>query len=76
MRGLGQRTHCQYRVMHATRIDTYKALEMQKQELPTSFCGRDGEGFVRKSHMSRLELYQLKRKERQIQEEERVCKLH
>lgn len=76
MRGLGERTHCQYRVMHATRADAYKALETQKQELLTSFCGRDREGFVRKSHMSRLELYQLKREERQIQEEERVCKLH
>lgn len=76
MRGLGERTHCQCCVMHATRVEAYKALETQKQELLTSFCGRDGEGFVRKSHMSRLELYQLKREKRQIQEEERVCKLH
>lgn len=55
MRGLGERW---YRVMHATRVDAYKALETQEQELLTSFCGGDREGFIRRSHMSRLELYQ------------------
>ena len=76
MRGLGERTHCWYCVRHTTRDDAYKALETQKQELLTSFCGGDMEGFVRRSHMSRLELYQLERERRQIQEEERACKFH
>lgn len=73
MRGLGERW---YRVMHATRVDAYKALETQEQELLTSFCGGDREGFIRRSHMSRLELYQQNREGRQIQEEERVCELY
>lgn len=44
MRGLGERTHCWYHVRHTTRDDAYKALETQKQELLTSFCGGDTEG--------------------------------
>ena len=62
--------------MHATRVNAYKALGTQKQEPLTSFCGGDRGGLVRRSHLSRLKLYQSKRERREIQEEERACKLH